>query len=47
MRKLTEKEYKSLMQMFIGKVSDIIGSDKCLELIKESKKDLGLIDKTK
>jgi hypothetical protein len=41
MEKLTDKEYKLVMQMFIGKVSDIIGFDKCLELLRESKKDLG------
>ena len=46
MRKLTDKEHKLVMQMFIGKVADIIGFDKCLELIRESKKDLGLTPTT-
>ena len=43
MEKLTEKEHRLVMQMFMGKVADIIGFDKCLELIRESKEDLGLI----
>ena len=47
MKKLTDKEHQLVMQMFIGKVADIIGFDKCLELIRESKKDLGLTKKTK
>ena len=42
MKKLTDKEHQLVMQMFIGKVAEIIGFDKCLELIRESKKDLGL-----
>jgi hypothetical protein len=38
MRKLTDLEHKLVMQLFMGKVVDIIGIDKVLELIKESKK---------
>lgn len=47
MEKLTDKEHQLVMQMFIGKVAEIIGFDKCLELIRESKEDLGLINKNK
>ena len=40
MEKLTEKQTAQVMQLFIGKVADIIGFDKCTELIRESKKEL-------
>ena len=43
MEKLTDKQHLLVMQMFMGKVADIIGFDKCLELIRESKKELGII----
>lgn len=46
-KKLTAKQHKLVMQMFVGKVSNIIGFDECLKLIKESKEDLGLTDKNK
>ena len=42
MEKLTDKEHQLVMHMFIGKVAGIIGFDKCLELIRESKEDLAL-----
>ena len=45
MEKLRVKEHRLLMQMFMGKVADIIGFDKCLELLRESKEDLGLTNK--
>ena len=45
MEKLTDKEHRLVMQMFIGKVANIIGFDKCLELLRESKEDLGLTNK--
>lgn len=36
-RKLTDKEYRLVIQLFIGKVTDEIGIDKTLELIREAK----------
>lgn len=39
-----EKE-KLIRQLFIGKVSDIIGINKTYELLKEAKKDLEYINK--
>ena len=38
MRKLTDLEYKLVIQLFIGKVADEIGFNKTLELLREAKK---------
>lgn len=38
MSKLTEKQTKLIHQLFIGKVADVLGFDKTLELLKEAKK---------
>ena len=44
MEKLTEQEHDKetaqLMLVFIRKVADVIGLDKCIELIIESQKEL-------
>ena len=38
--KKMEKKEKLERQLFIGKVSEIIGFDKTLELLKESKQEI-------
>tara|TARA_R110000803_G_scaffold76454_3_gene141099 strand:+ start:103 stop:237 length:135 start_codon:yes stop_codon:yes gene_type:complete len=35
---VSEKDLKLIHQLFIGKVSDVIGFEKTIELLRESKK---------
>ena len=39
-KNLNEKETKLIYQLFIGKVSDELGFEKTIELLKESKKQI-------